>query len=54
LRNTFTSEILYIAYDKYKKEKICVGFCFIYCDKLFWDTALYTVNVGNQLKNYKV
>jgi len=33
------SEILYITYDKYKKEKIGIGFCFIYCDKLFWDMA---------------
>lgn len=33
--------ILYITYDKNKKEKIGVGFCFIYWDKLFWDMAPY-------------
>lgn len=41
LRNTFMSEILYITYDKYTKEKTGVGFCFTYCDKLFWDMAPY-------------
>ena len=39
LGNMLMSETFYVTCDKYKKEKIGVGFCFIYCGKLFWDTA---------------